>query len=218
MSSTCGCTGRTCGGNFSPRSSRTAAFAWSIVSPIFRCVCTMRGAMRRVPGFLSRSASAMLMSSMTTHCLTWGLLLNHWLISRARRSVNALNGFSVPMSRWRSVGVHVAQGRISYSVKMLSTPSRMGASRRHSDDRTMMAPVLSTMCRKDSKAPEMKSAVSARSAHSPSTIMDLKPPAVRGRNTPSTSKKMTFAGSSTGKGGNRCCFQVACSFTRCAMA
>mmetsp|Transcript_102550 Transcript_102550/g.328571 ORF Transcript_102550/g.328571 Transcript_102550/m.328571 type:complete len:201 (+) Transcript_102550:253-855(+) len=192
-----------CGGNFSPLKILTAALACSRVSPIFRCVCTIRGAIRSVPGFRSPSASAMLMSSMTTHCLTCGLPPTHWLISRARRSVKALKGLSVPMSRCKSVGVQVAQGRISYSARMLSTPSLIGWSRRHSEDSTIRAPVCSTMCRTARSEDEMKSAVSARSAHSPSTIMARKPPAVSGLSTPSTSKKITFVGSSDGSVGKR---------------
>merc|ERR1719401_1051184 len=76
-----------------------------------------------------------------------------------------------------------------------------------------MAPVLSTTCRKAKRELEIKSAVSALKAHSPSTIMDRKPPAVKGLRTPSTSKKITFVGSSGANGGKRCARQLSFSFS-----
>mmetsp|Transcript_7715 Transcript_7715/g.23467 ORF Transcript_7715/g.23467 Transcript_7715/m.23467 type:complete len:409 (+) Transcript_7715:60-1286(+) len=183
----------------SPLRMRTAVFAFPMVRPHSGHVWTSRGPICFVDAFRASSAMAKLMSSRTTQPLTspsWSS--NHFVTSLALRSAKHFTG-SGPVSSSRPVVVAEPQTRILFFSNMSVRASKSVSLRRHSDERTTIAPVRSMMWRRALTADGKKSDVSTRTAASPSTERMSKPPARAGRNTPSTSRKTTLLRSSGGK-------------------
>mmetsp|Transcript_33173 Transcript_33173/g.72340 ORF Transcript_33173/g.72340 Transcript_33173/m.72340 type:complete len:210 (+) Transcript_33173:509-1138(+) len=175
---------------------RTAVFALPMVRPHKGHVCTRREPISFVDAFLPSSAMARFMSSSTTQPATsFSCSCNHSVISLARRSAKHRTA-SGPVSTSRLVVVMAAQGRIRFFSRMSVRDAQRASLRRHSEERTMAAPVRSRMCRNALMAEGKKSEVSTRTA-SVSTRMS-KPPARAGRSTPSTSRKTTLVRSSGG--------------------
>mmetsp|Transcript_52312 Transcript_52312/g.147271 ORF Transcript_52312/g.147271 Transcript_52312/m.147271 type:complete len:253 (-) Transcript_52312:1366-2124(-) len=184
----------------SPLRIRTAVFAFPIVRPHRGHVCTRREPRLFVEdSFVPSSTMARLTSSRTTQLLiSPSCSRSHMVTSRARRSAKARRR-SGPLSGSRAVVVTDCQGRTRFFSKTSASALQKASLRRHSEERTTMAPVRSTMWRRAFTAEGKKSVVSTRTAASlPSSERMSKPPARAGRSTPSTSRKRTLLRSAGG--------------------
>mmetsp|Transcript_37589 Transcript_37589/g.111541 ORF Transcript_37589/g.111541 Transcript_37589/m.111541 type:complete len:215 (-) Transcript_37589:1218-1862(-) len=181
---------------------RTAVLALPIVRPQSGHVCTRWGLMTFISFFLASSMMARLMSSSTAQppVARASFSDSHCEISFTRRSANERRGSALALlSSSCFVFVVEVKVRILFFSKNSPSESRSASLRRHSEERTTMAPVRSMMWRRAFTAEGKKSDVSTRVADSASTERMSKPPARAGRSTPSMSRNTTLVLSSGGR-------------------
>mmetsp|Transcript_52872 Transcript_52872/g.153860 ORF Transcript_52872/g.153860 Transcript_52872/m.153860 type:complete len:212 (+) Transcript_52872:362-997(+) len=151
-------------------------------------------------------------SSIATQCVTFGCFATHFLISLHLFSLKEeWRALITPGVAWSKSGVAPYSGGILYSSSACAMPSCRTSCFRQSEDSTMRAPVfwityLSALMAEGQKSmPALASLLPRRGTLAPPMSMvracwNASCLLCSGRSTPSTSRKSTFAGSSSGGG------------------
>mmetsp|Transcript_59744 Transcript_59744/g.142153 ORF Transcript_59744/g.142153 Transcript_59744/m.142153 type:complete len:205 (-) Transcript_59744:111-725(-) len=177
---------------------RTASFASSSVMQCWQSVWTDRHFITGVPTALNASAQLKSKSSMATQAVTSGCCLSHCPISRALRSHHAITGSGMSVFGFKMTVESLSLGS-SLLLKITPIEFFMASVRRHSEAKTMVAPVCMIIDRRLPSAAALKSdsLIFSRTGNAtPSIIMVWTLPV--GRSTPSISRKITFDLSSGG--------------------